>query len=242
MFFPILRAEAMKCRRNPVWIAFLILPLFPAFLGTFNYLGNLSVLRQQWYSLWSQHTLFSAFFFMPAQFGVFCAWQWRMEYSGSNWNCLLTAPMPRSALYFAKLTLAAGTSVLAQLCIGVLFLAAGALAGIAAPLPPELAEWLCCGALGGVAVCAVQLFLSLVFRSFALPVLLGLLGGIVGLVLTAKGFGLYFPYSLLSFGMRANNPSLSLPFPMFFAACLFYIVLFSAASVLLLSRRDAAAA
>ena len=74
-----LRAELMKCRRAPVWLAFLVLPLFPAVLGTFNYLGNLEVLDAGWYSLWTQHTLFASMFFLPAQFGVFCAWQWRLE-------------------------------------------------------------------------------------------------------------------------------------------------------------------
>ena len=44
-----LRAELMKCRRAPVWLAFLVLPLFPAVLGTFNYLGNLEVLDAGWY-------------------------------------------------------------------------------------------------------------------------------------------------------------------------------------------------
>ena len=53
MLMRCLKAELLKCRRSPVWIAFLILPIFPAFLGTFNYLGNLGVLQSEWYSLWS---------------------------------------------------------------------------------------------------------------------------------------------------------------------------------------------
>ena len=52
-----LRAELMKCRRAPVWLAFLVLPLFPAVLGTFNYLGNLEVLDAGWYSLSAIGTL-----------------------------------------------------------------------------------------------------------------------------------------------------------------------------------------
>ena len=48
-----IRAELMKCRRSPVWLAFVVLPLFPAILGTVNYLGNLEVLESQWYSLWT---------------------------------------------------------------------------------------------------------------------------------------------------------------------------------------------
>ncbi len=114
-------SELMKCRRNPVWLAFMILPLFPAVLGTFNYLGNIEVLQNGWYSLWTQHTLFSAFFFLPAQLSVFCAWQWRLEHTGHNWNRFMTAPVDIECLYLAKLIVAAGVSVLAQACIGALF-------------------------------------------------------------------------------------------------------------------------
>ena len=48
MLLRCLRAELMKCRRSPAWLAFLVLPLFPAILGTFNYLGNQEVLDSSW--------------------------------------------------------------------------------------------------------------------------------------------------------------------------------------------------
>lgn len=239
MLCRVLQSERLKGRRSPVWLVFLLLPIFPALLGTLNYLGNLGVLENGWYSLWSQHTIFAASFFMPAQFGVFCAWQWRLEHSGYNWNSYLTAPVSPKALYAGKFWMAAGVSVLAQGCIGLLYLVSGKVAGIAAPPPAELAGWLLFGALGGMAVCAVQLFLSLVLRSFAAPVLLGLLGGIAGLLMTSRGAGLYFPYSLLCLGMRANNPSMDLPVGAFLISCLVYTVVFSALSVCWLSRRDA---
>ena len=140
--------ELQKCRRSPVWLAFVLLPVFPAILGTGNYLGNIEVLDDAWYSLWSQHTLFSSIFFLPALLGVFCAWQWRLEHTAHNWNSFLTAPVPAADLYAAKLVLAAGISLLAQVCIGVLFLISGKIVGISSPLPPELPDWILCGTLG----------------------------------------------------------------------------------------------
>lgn len=106
------------------------------------------MLDDAWYSLWSQHTLFSSIFFLPALLGVFCAWQWRLEHTAHNWNSFLTAPVPAADLYAAKLVLAAGISLLAQVCIGVLFLISGKIVGISSPLPPELPDWLLCGTLG----------------------------------------------------------------------------------------------
>ena len=241
MLLQCLRAERLKCRRAPVWLAFLILPLFPAVLGTGNYLANQSVLQNGWYSLWSQHTLFAAMFFLPAQFGVFCAWQWRLEHTDHNWNSLMTAPVPVRNLYLAKLILATGVSVLAQACIGALFIVSGKLAGIAAPLPPELSGWLLLGAVGGIPVCTVQLFLSLVCRAFAPPVAFGLIGGIFGLLFLGQGWGYAFPYSLLSLGMRANNPQMTLELAPFLLACAAYTVVFAVLCVRLMQQRDIAA-
>ncbi len=240
MLWRCLKAEAQKCRRAPVWLAFLVLPLFPAILGTGNYLANLAALENGWYSLWSQHTLFSSLFFLPALLGVFCAWQWRLEHSGHNWNSFLTAPVPVGTLYAAKLILAAGMSLLAQGIIGGLFLLSGKLAGLSGPPPAELPGWLLCGALGGAAVCGVQLLLSLAIRAFAPPVALGLAGGILGLLLTAQGAGYAFPYSLLCLGMRANNPQMVLSLPSFVCAALLWTALCAVLTLRLLRRRDAA--
>ena len=236
-----LKAEVQKCRRSPVWLAFVVLPVFPAILGTGNYLGNLEVLDHAWYSLWSQHTLFSSMFFLPALLGVFCAWQWRLEHTDHNWNSFLTAPVPVRDLYAAKLMLSAAVSLLSQGCIGGLFLLSGKIAGITGPVPPELPGWLLCGALGGVSVCAVQLFFSMVFRAFAPPVAFGLVGGILGLMFTAQGWGYAFPYSLLCLGMRANNPQMELDLLPFVLSALLYTAVFALLSLRYLQKRDAAA-
>lgn len=238
MILRALHAECIKGKHAPVWLAFIVLPLIPAGLGTANYLGNLSLLKSSWYSLWTQHTLFASFFFLPALLAVYCAWQWRLEHSDHNFNSFLTAPVPAWTLYLGKLIPAIAVSILAQAIIGVLFVISGKLAGINDPLPPELFGWLLCGALGSVAVCAVQLFLSLLIRSFAIPVALGLLGGIAGLMVTAQGWGLYFPYSLLAVGMRANNPNLELDVGQLALSSGLFTLIFAVLTVYLLASRD----
>lgn len=241
MLLRCLKAELYKCRRSPVWLAFLALPVFPALLGTGNYLANIEVLDNGWYSLWGQHTLFSSVFFLPALLGVFCGWQWRLEHADHNWNSFLTAPVPVGALYAAKLILAAGVSLLAQGWIGGLYLLSGKLAGLSGSLPPELPGWLLFGALGGISVCAVQLFFSMVIRAFAPPVAFGLAGGILGLMVTAQGWGYAFPYSLLCLGMRANNPQMELDLSFFFLSALGYTGVFVLLALGYLRRRDVAA-
>ena len=92
--------------------------------------------------------------------------------------------------------------------------------------------------LGSIAICAVQLFLSLWLRSFAVPVALALVGGIIGLLFTSQGWGIDFPYALLSLGMRANNPNLVLELPQFILSAVLYTLLFAALTIRLLKKRD----
>lgn len=52
-------AENRKLHRSPIWLLFFVMPLISASYGTFNYLQNLEILHERWYSLWTQHTLFT---------------------------------------------------------------------------------------------------------------------------------------------------------------------------------------
>ncbi len=238
MFFALWKAERLKLRRSPVWLAFFILPIFPAFFGTVNYLNNLTLLDDEWYSLWTQHTLFSCYFFLPLVVGIYCAYLWRLEHNGHNWNQALTVPAPRVLLVLAKLTSALVMAAGMLLWTLVLFVASGKLCGITAPLPPELPLWFAGGLAGAAVVCSLQLFLGLLFRAFAVPVGLAMVGGIAGLAGLSKGFGLFCPYSLLCMGMKANNPWRELDYPAFALSCVLFFLLFTALSAAYLNRRD----
>jgi ABC-2 type transport system permease protein len=238
--FRALLAEQLKLRRSPVWLAFFTLPILPAVMGTFNYLQNLEILQQEWYSLWSQHTLFTCYFFLPAIIGVYCSYLWRLEHAHYNWNSFMTAPVPVFYLYFAKLAAAWGMVILTQAWIGILFVFSGKLIGLSAPIPAELPAWLLGGALGGMVICALQLCMSLVLRSFAVPVGLALVGGVMGIGALAKGFGVWYPYTLLSLGMRANRPDGSMPCSpeQFLLNSLLYLGVFCVFPLIWLKTRD----
>lgn len=240
MLIKMIRADAMKLRRSPVWLAFLFLPIIPALLGTMNYNNNLGLLKSEWYSLWTQHTLFTCYFFLPIMLGIYCSYLMRLEHSNHNWNKLLTMPVPTWQIFVSKLFSASLMIVLSELWIGALFILSGKLVGLTAPLPPELISWLACGTLGGIVMAAVQLFISLIIRSFALPVGIALAGGLSGLVALAKGFGHIYPYSLMAYGMRANAPQTLLDsgYVSFVIVCLIFIVLFVVLGSLWLTKRD----
>lgn len=235
------KAESLKLKRSPVWLAFFALPLISAFFGTMNYKLNLGVLKSEWYSLWSQHTLFLCYLFMPALIGTYCSYLWRLEHTRHNWNSFLTAPLPVSILYLGKLTQAVRVSILGNMWIFLLFFVCGKLAGIPSPFPKEALEWFLCGTLGAVVVCCVQLLLSLVIRSFAVPIGIALAGGILGLYMTNRGYGMHYPYTLYCLGMRANNPSMEISIPTLIVNSLGFLMVFAALSVLYLRRHEISA-
>lgn len=227
---PAMPVELLKVKRSPIWLAFIILPLISALIGTGNYLNNLEILTGTWRSLWTQHALFFCYFFMPPLVGVYASYLWRLEHNGANWNMVLTT-ICVWRLVFNKIFLCTVITFFTLGWLCVLYILCGLSAGFSDPIPAALAEWLACGVLGGTAVCAAQCFLSLVIRSFAVPIGMALAGGIGGLLFTAKGLYYLLPYSLLSMGMRANNPDLHVNLAQFTGCSVLFIVLFYLLSV-----------
>ncbi len=130
MLFKLIRAERMKLKRSPVWIAFILMPIVPAVMGTINYLGNLDLLNSEWYSLWTQHTLFTCYFFLPIMVGIYCSYIMRLEQNNHNWNKTLTMPVPKSAVFAAKLIITAFMILISEIWIGILFILSGKAIGM----------------------------------------------------------------------------------------------------------------
>lgn len=241
MLFKMLKAERLKLHRSPLWIAFLLLPVIPALLGTLNYLGNIEILKSNWYSLWTQHTLFTCYFFLPLLIGVYCSYIMHEENKNQNWNKVLTMPIPRSLVFLSKLITAGGMAVLSIVWIGILFIASGKIIGIDVPIPiKEVLSWCASGVIGAIVMVAIQLMLSLFIKNFATPIAIAFGGGISGLVFLAKGFGHIWPYSLMAYGMNSNSPQTLIRsgYIPFVLICVFYVIIFTITSNIILSKKD----
>jgi len=240
MLLKILYTDQIKLKRSPMWLAFLFMPIIPALLGTLNYSANIEILQNEWYSLWTQHTLFTCYFFLPIMIGVYCAYLMRLEHGSQNWNKMLSMPAARYQIFLSKLIIASTLVFLSEIWIAVLFILSGKIAGLTAPVPQELPMWILCGTLGGMVTVSIQLLLSLIIKSFALPVGIALAGGLSGLVALVKGFGHIWPYSLMAYGMKANAPQeiSSNGYSGFVLTCILYIIAFTAFGSLWLSKKD----
>ncbi|MGI6012464.1 MAG: ABC transporter permease [Ruminococcus sp.] len=240
MFLSCIKAERLKLKRSFIWIAFFLLPVIPAFMGVNNYLNNIEILTSGWYSLWTQETLFYSNFFFGPMIAIYCAYLWRVENFNHNRNSLMTVPVPVSHIFLGKVISAFFVAILTQLWVGILFIATGKAAGLDGLPPLIIFFWLIRGLLGGLAVTAFQCLLSMVIRSFALPIGLAAIGSIVGLLVSNTRLGCFYPYSLMILGMNANRSDdmLSSSILLFIISSLLYTLLFSIAGIQILKRTD----
>ena len=234
-----IKTEQMKLKHSHLWLVFLAIPLLPTGLGAGNYVNNIGILKSEWYSLWTQHSLFYANFFYGPLIAIYCSYIWRVEHLNYNWNSLMTMPTAERDIFLAKLFLALRCTVILQLWVGVLFAISGKLVGLQGLPPLEILLWLLRGSLGGMVTAALQLVLSMVIRSFALPIAIALLGSVAGFLMTSSGYGMIWPYSLMMMGMNANKNTDALSSPVGFAAALcVFLVLFISMGIWYLKHKD----
>lgn len=240
MHAPALRAELVKLHRAPIWVAFIVVPLVAAAIGTFNYQNNLEILTSGWFDLWTQHTLFESMFFLQALVGASCSWLMRLEHRGANWNQLMASPVSAARVLAAKLAVGWLMLGVALAATGALFIACGKLIGLSGLPGPEYAQWLALAWVGGVASVACQLFVSLVIRNFAAPVGVAVIGGITGFFAYAYDSGYLCPYALIVMALNSNGHGAIGAGQMvpFLATTAAFTLLALGAAVLVLSRRD----
>lgn len=107
------------------------------------------------------------------------------------------------------------------------------------PFPTtEFVSWigLCC--LGMLCICGLQNFLSLVIHNFAIPIGIGFVLGIVSLMLITQGKYYLLPYSIMSVGMRANNPSMKIDYSSFILTVVIHLVVYAVINIVYLCRAD----
>ena len=241
MLYKLIKAERLKLKRSPLWLAFIFMPIIPALLGTLNYKANIEVLQSEWFSLWTQHTLFTCYFFLPIMIGIYSSYIMRQEENNRNWNKVLSMPVSKNLVFIAKLIQVVFMIFLSEIWICTLFVISGKVIGLtSAILCDKLITWCLFGTLGGSVMASLQLMISLFIKSFALPVGISLGGGLSGMVFLAKHLGHIWPYSLMAYGMNSNAPQelIKSGYMSFVIICIVYIAIFMITSSTILSKSD----
>ncbi|GAB2963053.1 hypothetical protein GCM10027048_34810 [Hymenobacter coalescens] len=146
-----------------------------------------------------------------------------VEHRAAAWKHVLTQPVPRRTLFVGKLLVLLGLSLLAQALHAGLLLLTGWLLGL---LRPELGFQLHAAPLAAVGtallriyagtagILAVQYVVSLAWRSFVVPVAVGLAGTVLALTVLRIAHADLLPYGAPLLTWRtfaADGPALLVP-------------------------------
>ena len=121
----------------------------------------------------------------------------------------MTTPVSRSTIFIAKLVVLAKSILAAQVLLMVFIIIVGKVVfRFEQPLPINMLWWLFMGWFSTLSVGAVQLYLSMRIRSFAVPVGLAVCLSIGGLAFHIAGFSEMFPYSQIILGLSSQDEML----------------------------------
>lgn len=242
----VIDTEWLKLKASGIWMPMILLPILGVAVGSGNYYANRQAFSMpEWYALWTQVSLFFGYFFYPILMAICAAYLWRMEHHNYNWNRFMTFPLPASKLLAGKLFLLGALALAVQIFLILLYWLVGRYGfGFTTDFPlAEAMERLFFGWLSALAVTAMQFYLSMRIRSFALPIGMSLGFSIIGLMCYSLGISLLFPNSILILGFNSNFREL---FSLIRAigmigASFFYVALFLFLAIAYLRKRDISA-
>lgn len=235
-----IRVEWLKLRHSRMWLVLMILPLFSVLIGCANYYFNQAALQNGWYSLWTQVSLFYGEFFLPVLIAICSAYVCRLEHMNKNWNSVMTAPISAAHVFVSKLVVVGALILSVQLFFVVLYFCAGKLFGLPSQFPVETFGWIIRGWFASITIGAIQLWLSMRIRSFAVPIGISVCAVFIGLGMYVMHLGMFFPFSLLTIGMGvlSQESMTGIETIRFFAMNFIFIVTISVLAVRRLKKTD----
>lgn len=195
-----LRAEFIKLKRSLSWTVVMLLPLVMVLSGAVNTIMAGEQPEDGWHTMWLRSAVFYGLFPLAAGIAILASLIWRNEHQGGNWNALMSGPTSTWRIITAK------AASLAMLVTGMQILLLGSVIVVGKTvfglpgLPP--AEHFGVTALIAVAclpVAVLQSGLSMVFRSFAVPIAVAFTGAgfaVVLLLAEVPGVVWALPYAL----------------------------------------------
>ena len=118
----------------------------------------------------------------------------------------MTTPVSRPTIFIAKLVVLTKSILTAQVLLMVFIIIVGKVVfRFEQPIPINMLWWLFMGWFSALSVGAVQLYLSMRIRSFAVPVGLAVCLSIGGLAFHIAGLSEMFPYSQIILGLSSQD-------------------------------------
>lgn len=197
-----LHAEFAKLKRSLVLLVTFAAPLCVLIFAAIA-LGTRPT-NLKWERFLDEGLAMWSFFMMPMSVTAMTTLLAQLEHGPRMWNHLFALPVRRSALYGTKALVALILVVIMQVAVyGGLYLV-GLAVGAAMPSHRltgdmqmgEMAIGMAAMITGALPMVVIQLWVALRWRSFVLPLVVGIIGTFFALVVTAAGVKLYIPWLL----------------------------------------------
>lgn len=212
IMFRLIRTELIKLKRSLVWLIILGIPVMmlileTAIIATGNSAGK-------WITVAMGGTAAYGFFLLPMTVTAVTALQAQLEHGSGLWSYTLSQPYSRNQLFVAKAIVTLMVMVIITFLIGLAVIGGGVLAGVLVPeealageIPvTRISEILSLMLLAGLLMIAIQFTVAMRFSSFAVPVVLGILGTFVSVIATSAKQGIYFPW-LMPVNVQNSDPA-----------------------------------
>lgn len=237
----LIKTEFIKLKKSNVWTSVAVIPMISILFGSGNYYMNREILQNQWYSLWTQVSLFYGFFFYAIILAITASYSWRMEHKDNNWNRILALPYTYSQLIISKFISISIVSLFIQSIFVVFYYITGKfIFQFQTGFPYEVFLWAGISWIISIAICTMQSFISMKIKSFSIPVGIALFLCFVGIgfyIFNEIGLGenlAYFsPNSLLIVGMSSNKSEILkvLEYIKMIVSTIFFTIFFTLLSI-----------
>jgi hypothetical protein len=201
-----LHAELLKLKRTIAFRVIFVMPCFVALLQFFV-LWKTKKLPAD-FNLWQMHASNSlqiwAVFMMPLLITLETALLNGIEHSDKQWKHLFALPVPRHAVYFSKIIVAQGLTLVSTLVLAVLTVIVGV---VATYLRPEFANvgpapyaWIVKYALlvwlAAWLIMAIHTWISIRWSGFPIALGVGIAGTFFALFAAGAWIGKFYPWLL----------------------------------------------
>ena len=193
----ILQSEWFKFRHSKIMFIIFTVPIIGIFLGLTSRFSNEDMEINEWYLSLLSMNLTYALLFLPLITGVLASAICRYEHQAGGWKQLLALPVTRGRVFTAKYLLL----MLLVLVIQILFFAAlyivGMIKGFTDPFPMGIV-WKCLvgGWVATLPLVALQLWMSILFKSFAAPFAVNVILTLPTiLVVNSERLGFFYPWA-----------------------------------------------
>lgn len=195
--FSLLRAEWFKLRKSNIIFILFVGPLVGLLLGLTANTEMFPEDSNSWINTLMVMNLTYALLFLPLITGVIASVICRYEHQAGGWKQLLALPVTRGKVFIAKYLVLIFVILVIQLLYLLSVITVGIIGGFTDPFPMEIV-WK--SALGGwvatLPLAALQLWMSLLFKSFAAPFAVNVIFTLPAiLAINSEKFGPYYPWA-----------------------------------------------